>query len=63
MNIKVLARSAFATGLLGLGMLAGTIAGTSGAFAQTAVGSATPAAQVATTPTAGSSAEPSRTHR
>jgi uncharacterized membrane protein YkoI len=54
MNIKVLAGSAMVVGLMGLGLLAGSVVGSGGAFAQTPSGSATSAAQVATTPTPGS---------
>jgi uncharacterized membrane protein YkoI len=41
MRIKVLVGSAMAVGLLGLGVLAGSLAGSNGAFAQTPSGSAT----------------------
>ena len=47
MKIKALAGSAMAVGLLGLGMLAGSLVGSGGAFAQTP--STTPA-QAAATP-------------
>lgn len=49
MNIKVLAGSAVAVGLLGVGVLAGSVAGTGGALAQISSGSAPSTAQVATT--------------
>ena len=49
MNIKLLAGSGMAVGLLGIGILAGSVVGSGGASAQTSAGSVAPAALVATT--------------
>src|SRR5690349_15891605 len=61
MERKVLAGSSVAAGLLGLGMLVGSVVGASGAFAQTPSGSAAaPVVQAAGTPIPGAAAAPQR---
>lgn len=60
MNVKALAGSAMAAGLLGLGLIVGSATSAGGAFAQTSAGSVPALVQAASTPTPGAAAQPPR---